>query len=216
MPITYVPRTESLIDLNTLIDPNSGWVLNFATSINAAGQIVGRGTDPNGQPRGYLLTPIPTNKVSGQIYVANYASNNIGSYTVKGKILTPTLVTTGISEPSAVAISGNFLYVTNYSLGTVGKFNATTGETISTTFIAGLGHPTGIAAAGNFLYVVSFDLGLVRKYDATSGAIDGAFLISGLNSPFAVAAFGKSVFGSVGGDIGRYSADLQEPPLTRN
>jgi probable HAF family extracellular repeat protein len=43
-------------DLNTLIRPNSGWVLNTAADINLWGQIVGSGT-LNGQPRGFLLTP---------------------------------------------------------------------------------------------------------------------------------------------------------------
>jgi probable HAF family extracellular repeat protein len=43
-------------DLNTLIHPNSGWVLNTAADINVWGQIVGSGT-LNGQPRGFLLTP---------------------------------------------------------------------------------------------------------------------------------------------------------------
>jgi probable HAF family extracellular repeat protein len=42
--------------LNTLIRPNSGWVLNTATGINVWGQIVGSGMR-NGQPHGFLLTP---------------------------------------------------------------------------------------------------------------------------------------------------------------
>ena len=43
-------------DLNKLIPPNSGWVLNAATDINVWGQIVGSGM-LNGQPHGFLLTP---------------------------------------------------------------------------------------------------------------------------------------------------------------
>ena len=43
-------------DLNTLIHPNSGWVVKSATDINVWGQIVGSGT-LNGQPHGFLLTP---------------------------------------------------------------------------------------------------------------------------------------------------------------
>ena len=44
-------------DLNSLIDPSSGWVLNQATGINAAGQIIGDGTY-NGQSLAFLLTPV--------------------------------------------------------------------------------------------------------------------------------------------------------------
>jgi probable HAF family extracellular repeat protein/T5SS/PEP-CTERM-associated repeat protein len=43
-------------DLNTLIPPNSGWVLQNARGINNKGQIVGKGTF-NGQPRAFLLKP---------------------------------------------------------------------------------------------------------------------------------------------------------------
>ena len=46
-----------MIGLNALISPTSGWVLNTAVGINNAGQIVGQGTF-NGQPAGYILTPV--------------------------------------------------------------------------------------------------------------------------------------------------------------
>jgi len=43
-------------DLNDLIDPATGWVLQFARDINEAGQIVGSGTQ-DGNERGFLLAP---------------------------------------------------------------------------------------------------------------------------------------------------------------
>ena len=43
-------------DLNTLIPANSGWVLNQATAINNAGQVVGVG-NRNNQQRAFLYTP---------------------------------------------------------------------------------------------------------------------------------------------------------------
>ncbi len=49
-------RGGDVIDLNTLIDPASGWVLRKATGINDAGQIVGEGV-VDGMVRGFLLTP---------------------------------------------------------------------------------------------------------------------------------------------------------------
>jgi hypothetical protein len=45
------------LDLNTLLPPNSGWILTSATGINDAGQIVGYGIDPSGVYSGYELTP---------------------------------------------------------------------------------------------------------------------------------------------------------------
>ena len=45
-------------DLNDLIDPASGWTLNFSRDINDAGQIVGSGTYL-GEKRAFLLTLNP-------------------------------------------------------------------------------------------------------------------------------------------------------------
>ena len=55
-PFIWSERT-GMRNLNTLIPQNSGWVLQSATDINVWGQIVGQGTR-NGQPHGYLLTPL--------------------------------------------------------------------------------------------------------------------------------------------------------------
>jgi len=51
------------IDLNTLIDPASSWVLTRAYCINNSGWIVGCGTNPDGDTHAYLLTPEPTSAV---------------------------------------------------------------------------------------------------------------------------------------------------------
>jgi probable HAF family extracellular repeat protein len=45
-------------DLNNLIPPNSGWVLNHASAISKVGKISGFGTI-NGQTHGVILTPMP-------------------------------------------------------------------------------------------------------------------------------------------------------------
>ena len=54
-PFIWTARS-GMRDLNTLINANSGWVLNSATDINIWGQIIGSGTW-NGETHGYLLTP---------------------------------------------------------------------------------------------------------------------------------------------------------------
>jgi probable HAF family extracellular repeat protein len=54
----YLYSAGQFTDLNSLIPPGSGWVLNSSAAINDAGQIVGDGTY-NGQiSQAYLLTPI--------------------------------------------------------------------------------------------------------------------------------------------------------------
>lgn len=47
-----------MVDLNSLIDPNSGWILQDATAINDNGQIAGFGLF-NGQTRAFLLNAAP-------------------------------------------------------------------------------------------------------------------------------------------------------------
>lgn len=52
--------TDGMIDLNTAIDPASGWVLNGAWGINNAGEIVGQGTyQSQPAPRAFKLIPRP-------------------------------------------------------------------------------------------------------------------------------------------------------------
>jgi probable HAF family extracellular repeat protein len=46
-----------MIDLNTLLPPRSGWVLERASGINDRGQIVGEGRH-NGRLRAFLMTPV--------------------------------------------------------------------------------------------------------------------------------------------------------------
>ncbi len=49
----------TMTDINTLIDPSSGWTLQGAYGINDLGQIVGYGLNSAGQSDAFLLTPVP-------------------------------------------------------------------------------------------------------------------------------------------------------------
>ena len=51
----FLYRNGLMIDLNSLIDPGSGWTLDSANGINAAGQITGYG-EINGQVHAFVLT----------------------------------------------------------------------------------------------------------------------------------------------------------------
>jgi probable HAF family extracellular repeat protein len=52
----FLHRDGTMLDLNRLIAPASGWTLTEARAINDRGQVVGVGRR-DGQPRGFLLTP---------------------------------------------------------------------------------------------------------------------------------------------------------------
>ncbi len=49
----------AMIDLNTFLPADSGWLLARACAINDSGQIVGIGMNPEGFTGAYLLTPAP-------------------------------------------------------------------------------------------------------------------------------------------------------------
>lgn len=54
----FLYRNGTMTDLNSLIDPNAGWLLTGAFGINNSGWIIGRGIF-NGQQRSFLATPVP-------------------------------------------------------------------------------------------------------------------------------------------------------------
>ncbi len=49
---------NGMVDLNSLINPSLGWVLNSAQAINDSGQIVGYGTI-GGQTHAFELNAVP-------------------------------------------------------------------------------------------------------------------------------------------------------------
>jgi probable HAF family extracellular repeat protein len=56
----FLWKNGVMLDLNNLIPNGSGWTLTIAHAINASGQIVGTGKNPNGQTHAFLLTPTLT------------------------------------------------------------------------------------------------------------------------------------------------------------
>jgi uncharacterized membrane protein len=61
VPFTSTPilwRDGTMVDLNALLPPSSGWVITRPISINDAGEILGLGTF-NGSASAFKLTPIP-------------------------------------------------------------------------------------------------------------------------------------------------------------
>lgn len=46
-----------MVDVNTLLPANSGWVVQSCTGINDNGQICGNGLH-NGLPRAFVMTPV--------------------------------------------------------------------------------------------------------------------------------------------------------------
>ena len=52
-----------MVDLNTVIPADSGWVLQFADSINDREEIVGFGVNSKGKTHAFLLAPVGLRKL---------------------------------------------------------------------------------------------------------------------------------------------------------
>jgi hypothetical protein len=112
---------------------------------------------------------------------------------------------TGLSDPTAVAVSGGDLLVVNGD--TIGQYNATTGATINASFISGLSYSPAIAVSGGDLFVTNFQSGTIAEYNATTGATINASLVSGLSGPGAIAVSDGDLFVTSGsGTVGEYDA----------
>ncbi len=59
-----------MVDLNSLINPNSGWSLVSASAINDKGQIVGMGINAEGEAHAFLLDPTPEPSTAALLAVA--------------------------------------------------------------------------------------------------------------------------------------------------
>lgn len=55
----FLANSATMLDLNFLIAPSTGWTLISATGINDSGQVVAYGTDRSGNMHELLLTPHP-------------------------------------------------------------------------------------------------------------------------------------------------------------
>ncbi|HBO46003.1 MAG TPA: hypothetical protein DD670_19185, partial [Planctomycetaceae bacterium] len=74
----FLFEAGSMTDLNSMIAPNSGWVLTSACSINDNGHIVGNGRF-NGLDRAYLLTPTPEPNTLTLLTIAGITSLVFGA-----------------------------------------------------------------------------------------------------------------------------------------
>ena len=70
----FVYSGGAMQDLNSLIDPASGWDLQYAMAINDLGQIVGYGINSSGQTHAFLLNPY-----SNLSYVGFHQGGNTAS-----------------------------------------------------------------------------------------------------------------------------------------
>jgi hypothetical protein len=131
---------------------------------------------------GAALWAIPAT-VGAQIYVANWSGNTVGEYTTAGTTVNPTLVSSGLSEPSGLAVSGGNIFIANEGTGKIGEYT-TAGAAVNTSLVSGLNEPNGLTIAGGDIYVANVGNGTIGEY-TLAGTTVNATLISGLTGPLA-------------------------------
>lgn len=101
-------------------------------------------------------------------------------------------ISSGLSNPTGLLLSGNTLYAGNIGNGTVTEYNATTGAqgiTISTG-----SQPVDMAISGNNLYVANAVSNTVTEYNATSGGSALLTISSNISNPQAIFLSGGNIF----------------------
>jgi len=132
----------------------------------------------------------------GQIFVTNANTNTIGEYNATtGATINSSFISSGLSGPFGIALSGGNLFVTNQNNSTIGEYNASTGATINSSFISsGLTAPPAIALSGGNLFVTNIGNNTIGEYNATTGAtINSSFISSGLNGPIGIVVMPEPV-----------------------
>jgi len=136
------------------------------------------------------LWAMPTS-AHAQLYVSQVGNGTVGDYNVTTGAAISSSFIIGLSDPDALALSGNTLFVATQSgggVGTVGAYDATTGAAINASFItAGNFFPSGLAVSGNNLFVSdATSNGTIGEYNATTGAtISASFTMpAGVASAF--------------------------------
>lgn len=154
-------------------------------------------------------------RAHAQLYVRQFlgavsGSGIVGEYNAgTGAAINSSFITSGLSSPYALALSGSDLLVANYGNGTVGEYNASTGAVINASFITGLGNPIGLTISGNNLFVADNSNGTISEYNASTGASINASFITGLNESFALTVSGNDLYVayySAGYHVGEYNA----------
>jgi probable HAF family extracellular repeat protein/autotransporter-associated beta strand protein len=107
--IAFIYEDQTMTNLNGLISPSSGWTLESAEGINAAGDIVGYGLI-NGNENAFLLTPTVNSQTAVWGLTGggswNTAANWTGDFVPSGTGVTA-ILGSSITGPATITLDGN-------------------------------------------------------------------------------------------------------------
>jgi len=188
------PQTGLMYPRGITISGDTLYVTNYATFTTTTY------VPPSGDFPGFYETSTNT------LNAGSVSQYNINGYTNNGLF-----ISSGLSYPAGIAISGNNLYIVNVNTGTIGVYNAYSGSVINADFIGGLNSPFGIAISddGTTLYVANGGNNTIGVYDVTgtTSVTINANFITGLDNPHGIAISGNYLYVSNynSGTIGVYN-----------
>jgi DNA-binding beta-propeller fold protein YncE len=102
----------------------------------------------------------------------------------------------GLSSPSGIAISGEYLYVANYdsSINTISKISLAHGSIVKADWVKELFAPSDIAIGGQYLYVSNAINDTISKINLTDGSVVKADWAEGFSNPSGIVISGLYLY----------------------
>jgi hypothetical protein len=105
------------------------------------------------------------------------------------------VLTTGLTDPAGLAISGNTLYISeSFGSNKISKIDISSASPTKTDVVAGLSGPDGLAISGNTLYIAETEADKISKIDITSATPTLTTVISGVLEPTGIVVDGDYLY----------------------
>lgn len=106
-----------------------------------------------------------------------------------------TVVTTGVSDPYRLELSGNNLYISEFNNGVISVLNINLSlPTTKSSVISGLNLPMGIAIKDDFIYIAESGANKISKFDTTSSSPVAIDVVTGLSQPSGLVFVGNDLY----------------------
>jgi len=139
-----------------------------------------------------VLALVSIQAAQAQLFVTEH-SGNVDEFTLTGSLVGSGPLITGLTDASALTISGGFIYIACDLPGTVYKYTLSGSQVGSGPIVAEANIPEGLAISGTLLFVSNIDSGSINEYD-TDGTLLHANLISSLDQPVGMLISGSDLF----------------------
>ncbi|WP_157776689.1 T9SS type A sorting domain-containing protein [Flavobacterium crassostreae] len=105
------------------------------------------------------------------------------------------VVTTGLTDPAGLAISGNTLYIAEaFGANKISKIDISSASPTKTDVVTGLSGPDGLAISGNTLYIAEIDADKISKIDISSATPIVETVITGVLEPTGIVIDGDYLY----------------------